>query len=200
MTNLTFYPDTHSYMLDGEPLPAVSDLCRFIHREVYHNAPQSAMELAALRGTAVHAAAEILDKTGTAQIEADYAPYLTGYADFLSSHDVCWTLIEKPLYHPQLRYAGTIDRYGLVDGKWTLIDLKTSYTIMKPLCLAQLNLYRLMLIARGLPVEQMMILHLRKNRPARPVLFEEDEPLALALLRLHTGLDKKKTKGAKKHV
>ena len=195
MNCLTFCSETHTYTLNGTPIPCVSDLCRFLHREVYRDAPKSAMELAAYRGTAVHTAAEVLDNTGAAEIEGDYAPYLTGYADFLKSHNILWTLIEKPLYHPQLHYAGTVDRYGLVDGKWTLVDLKTTHTLQKHLCRAQLNFYRLMLIARGLPVERMAILHLRKDKPARLVTVEEDEPLALALLTLHNALKKGK-KGA----
>jgi hypothetical protein len=196
MQELIFNPDGHTYTLNGDALPCVSDLCRFIHREVYQDAPAWRLEQAALRGTAVHAAAESLDTVGTASIEEDYAPYLTAYRDFLSVHQIDWSLIEKPLYHPQLHYAGTIDRYGMVDGKWTLVDLKTTYTLQKKLCTAQLNFYRLMLIARGLPVERMAILHLRKDKPARLVTMEEDEPLVLALLTLHNTLKKGK-KGAK---
>lgn len=192
MQNLIFNPENHTYTLDGLPVPCVTDLCRFIRREVYKDAPPWRMELAALRGTAVHTAAEQLDTTGGASIEEDYAPYLTAYRDFLTAHDIAWSLVEKPLYHPQLQYAGTIDRYGTVDGKWMLVDLKTTYTLNKPLCRAQLNFYRLLLIAHGLPVERMAILHLRKDKPPRLVSVEEDEPLILALLTLHNTLKKGK--------
>lgn len=192
MEQLVFNEKNHTYSLDGNVMPCVSDLCRFIKREVYADAPAWRVEEAALRGSVVHSAAESLDRTGSASIDEDYLPYLASYKDFLLSHDISWSLIEQPLYHPELLYAGTIDRYGLVDGKWTLIDLKTTYTIYKPLCRAQLNFYRMLLIARGLPVERMAILHLRKDKPPRLVTMPEDEQLCHALLTLHNALKKGK--------
>ena len=74
MSDLTFYEQSHIYQLDGEQLPCVSDLCRFLHREIYKDAPRWQMEAAAERGTAIHAAAETLDKTGTATIPEEYLP------------------------------------------------------------------------------------------------------------------------------
>ena len=35
MEELHFLEKKHIYLLDGEPIPCVSDLCRFLHREVY---------------------------------------------------------------------------------------------------------------------------------------------------------------------
>lgn len=76
MDDLTFCEDGHVYELDGERIPSVSDLCRFIRREVYADAPAWQMEAAAERGTKVHAAAEALDMVGTAEIEDEYLPYM----------------------------------------------------------------------------------------------------------------------------
>jgi hypothetical protein len=156
------------------------------------------MEAAAERGTAVHEAAQQLDSTGTADIPDEYAPYLQAYAAFLREHDVEWMLIEQPLYHPQHLYAGTIDRYGTVDGFHTLVDLKTTYTIYKPLCGAQLNLYRLMLIIRGYPVQRLAILHLKKDGTYRFVRFDIDDIIPNALLALHNALRKRKKKRSTK--
>lgn len=115
-------------MLDGERLPCVSDLCRFLHREIYRDAPIWQMEAAAERGTAVHQATEYLDKHGTVSVNEEYLPYIQAYAAFRREHDVKWELIEYATYHPTHRYAGTIDRFGTVDGFLTLLDLKTVYT------------------------------------------------------------------------
>lgn len=198
MQELMFEEESHIYTLQGEVLPCVSDLCRFLHREVYKDAPSWAMEAAAERGTAVHEAAQQLDSTGTADIPDEYAPYLQAYAAFLREHDVEWMLIEQPLYHPQHLYAGTIDRYGIVDGFHTLVDLKTTYTIYKPLCGAQLNLYRLMLIIRGYPVQRLAILHLKKDGTYRFVRFDIDDIIPNALLALHNALRKRKKKRSTK--
>lgn len=194
MNVLQFFDKGHIYMLEGERIPCVSDLCRFLHREIYKEAPIWQLEAAADRGTKVHAATEALDKTGRAEIEDEYLPYLQAYARFRQEHDVQWELIEYADYHPLLRYAGTIDRYGLVDGFKTLLDLKTTYRVYKPLCSASLNLYRLMLEARQKAVDRLMILHLKKDGSYKLIRFDMDDELPLALLTLHTVLKPRRRK------
>lgn len=192
MDVLQFFDKGHIYMLEGERIPCVSDLCRFLHREIYRDAPIWQMEAAADRGTKVHAATETLDKTGRAEIQEDYLPYLQAYALFLKEHEVQWELIEHPDFHPEYKYAGTIDRYGMVDGKHTLVDLKTTHTVYKPLCNASLNLYRLMLEARQKSVERLMILHLKKDGKYRMIHFDFDDVVPMSLLTLHTALKRRK--------
>ena len=194
MSILQFFDRGHIYMLDGQRLPCVSDLCRFLHREIYKDAPLWQMEAAADRGTKVHAATEALDKTGWAEIDDEYLPYLQAYALFLREHDVQWELIEHPDYHPAHRYAGTIDRYGLVDSFKTLLDIKTTYRVYKPLCSASLNLYRLMLEARGKTVERLLILHLRKDGSYKLLRFDADDSVPMALITLHTALKTRRRK------
>ena len=194
MDDLIFYEKGHIYMLDGERIPCVSDLCRFLHKEIYKDAPLWQLEAAADRGTAVHQATEQLDKTGRAEISDDYAPYLQAYAKFLQEHDVEWELIEKSDYHPELMYAGTIDRYGTVDGIKMLVDLKTTYTVYKPLCGASLNLYWMMLESRGKDVQQLAILHLKKDGTYKFIKFDFDKDVPHALLLLHNITKKKRRK------
>ena len=194
MDELIFYEKSHIYMMGGERIPCVSDLCRFLHKEIYKDAPLWQMEAAADRGTAVHRATELLDKTGTAEISEDYAPYLTAYAAFRREHEVEWELIEHADYHPEYGYAGTIDRYGKVDGILTLLDIKTTYTVYKPLCSASLNLYRLMLQARQKCVERLLILHLKKDGAYKLIKFDFDDAVPMALLTLHNVLKKKRRK------
>jgi hypothetical protein len=198
MDDLVFYEKAHVYMLDGEIIPCVSDLCRFLHREIYKDAPAWQMEAAADRGTAVHKATEDLDRTGRAYISEDYASYLEAYAAFVREHDVEWELIEHPDYHPVHGYAGTIDRYGTVDGIKTLVDLKTTYTVYKPLCSASLNLYRMILEARQKAVERLMIVHLKKDGTYKLIKFDFDDAVPMALLTLHNVL-KKKTRNRRKY-
>lgn len=192
MNILQYFDKGHIYMLDGQRLPCVSDLCRFLHREIYKDAPIWQMEAAADRGTKVHAATEALDKSGRAEIEDEYLPYLQAYAAFRKEHDVQWELIEHPDYHPIYLYAGTIDRYGTVDGHKTLLDIKTTYKVYKPLCSASLNLYRMILESRGKDVERLVILHLKKDGSYKLIKFEKSVSVALSLITLHTSLQKKR--------
>lgn len=196
MPELIFREDDHIYMLGCEVLPCVSDLCAPLHKAVYENVPKWQLEAAAERGTAVHLAAQALDGTGAVSVEEEHLPYVRAYRDFLTEHSAVWSLTEKPLFHPELFFAGTPDRYGLLDGKHTILDIKTTYTVYKPLCRAQLNLYRLILIARGFPVESMAILHLKKDSTYKLLPMQEDEPLALALITIYNALRKRRKKGA----
>lgn len=191
---LQFFDKGHVYLLDGERLPCVSDLCRFLHREVYQDAPVWQMEAAAERGSIVHAATESLDKQGTVSVAEEYRPYVQAYATFRREHDVKWELIEYATYHPAHRFAGTIDRYGVVDGLLTLLDIKTTYRVYKPLCSASLNLYRLMLEAQGKGVEKLLILHLKKDGTYKLIPFELDDTVPLALITLHTALQRRRRK------
>ena len=180
--SLVFLPEAHSYLYDGVRVPCVSDLCRFVSREIYQDTPQWKMDAAAARGTAVHAAAEKLDRTGEAEIDDVYLPYLEAYAAFRREQSVSWEFIEQSFFHPAFRYAGTIDRYGILDGKKTLVDLKTTYAVHRPVCAASLNLYRLLLESNGYPVERMLLLHLQKTRKYRLIPFEIDNDIPYALL------------------
>ena len=191
---LTFFEKNHIYMLDGERIPCVSDLCRFLSREIYKDAPQWQLDVAADRGTKVHAATEALEATGRAEIEDEYLPYLNAYVQFLREHAVDWKLTEHSTHHPKLMYAGTIDRYGTLDGVPTLLDIKTTYTVHKPLCLASLNLYRMMLEERGYKVEQLLILHLKKDGTYKLVCIAIDDSVPMSLITLHKLLNKKRRK------
>ena len=195
MNDLRFFDKGHIYMMDGDRIPSVSDLCRFISREVYGDAPGWAMEAAAERGTAVHKATEALDKTGAASIDSDWAGYLEAYRRFLMEHEVEWELIEHPDWHEEHRYAGTIDRYGRVDGIKTLIDIKTARKVQKPLYGASMNLYRMIQESRGRPVERLLILHLKKDGTYKLVPLGKDDEVPLALIKLHQVTAVKRRKG-----
>lgn len=197
MATLLFFDQGHRYTLDGEDLPSVSELCRFLSREIYGDLAQWRLDSAAQRGSAVHKACEVLDKYGSVDVEDDLLPYLRAYLRFRREHEAAWEKIEFATHHPADRYAGTVDRCGLLDGKHALLDIKTSHTVHKPLCAAQLNLYRRMLEAQGFPVEALYILHLKPDGTYRLLPFEADDALPQALLTLHNTLKKK---ARKRHV
>lgn len=191
MATLLFFDQGHKYTLDGEELPSVSELCRFISREIYEDVVQWRLDQAAERGTSVHKATEALDKYGKIDVEDDILPYIQAYIKFRKEHAADWQKIEFATYHPKDRYAGTVDRYGLLDGIPSLLDIKTSYTIHTPLCSAQLNLYRRMLAENGMLVEKQFILHLKKDGSYKLAEFDLDDSVPDGLLALHNALKKK---------
>ena len=189
MAQLLFFDEGHKYTIDGEELPSVSELTRFISREIYGDVGQFNLDRAADRGTAVHKATELLDKYGTAEIDEDIAPYLQAYIAFRKEHKCEWQKIEYATHHPENLYAGTLDRVGTVDGKLVVLDIKTSSTIQKPLYTAQLNLYRKTLPD---PIEQLVILHLKKDGTYKLIDIPIDDTLADACITMHEALKKKK--------
>lgn len=198
MAELEFLENGHVYMLEGKRVPCVSDLCRFLSREIYVDAPRWQQDAAAERGTAVHEATVQLDAVGRATVEDEYAPYLQAYAAFLRDYNPEWRLTEKSFYSETDGFAGTIDRYGLLEGYRTLVDIKTTYTVHKPLCEASLNLYRRLLESNGHPVVRIYILHLQKSGKYKLIPFEISDRLPDSLLTLHKALEKKRRKGVTK--
>ena len=192
MAKLLFFDTGHKYTLDGEELPSVSEVTRFISREVYGDIGQYNLDRAAERGTAVHKATEILDKYGTVEISTDIEPYIKAYIMFRKEHDCKWELIEAARYDPDRRYAGTLDRLGTVDGELAIVDIKTTAVISpahKKIYTAALNLYRRMFPERG--IKKLLIVQLRKDGTYKLHRLDIDDSLADACLTLHEALKKK---------
>lgn len=194
MAKLLFFDTEHEYTLDGEKLPSVSEVCRFISRELYGDIGQFQLDNAAERGSAVHKATEILDKYGKAEISEEIEPYLKAYLLFRKEHKVEWQYIEYATYHPDKLYAGTIDRLGLVDGETWLVDIKSTANITpahRTLYTAQLNLYRRML---SIKPAKLAVLQLKKNGAYRVHELPIEDGLADACLTLHRALQKRRRK------
>lgn len=161
-------------------------------REIYGTVQQYTLDRAADRGTRVHKACEVLDLYGKADISDDILPYVQAYLQFRRDHAVTWDKIEHAAHHEKDRYAGTLDRRGIVDGNRAIVDFKTTYEIHKPLCLASLNLYRRMEEQDGIwKADALYILQLRKDGSYRLVQFDLDDTMPDALLILHRSLQKK---------
>lgn len=116
MARLIFFDDTHTYTVDGEEFPSVSEISRFASREVYGEVSQYNLDNACSRGSAVHKATEILDKYGKCECDEDIEPYIRAYVQFRKDFGIKdYDHIEKALAHEELKYAGTIDRIYAID-------------------------------------------------------------------------------------
>jgi len=191
LANLVFYDKSHTYVLDGEELPSVSEIIRFISREVYGTVGQYTLDNAADRGSRVHKLCEALDKYGSCEVPEDLQGYIAAYVKFRKEHEVEWSRIEYASQHPNRKYAGTIDRMGTVDGRNSILDIKSSCAVQKPLYTAQLNLYRMM-YQQGM--DALYILHLHKDGTYKLIDIPIDDTLANACLTLHEALHKKPKK------
>lgn len=114
---LTFDERTHTYRYQGAVVPSVTQVLApivdlsFVDPDV--------LAAASAFGTAVHKACELddLEELDEASLDEPLVPYLDAWRAFSRDYNVIWSCVEQWVYHPQLRYAGTLDRYGLVFDK-----------------------------------------------------------------------------------
>lgn len=195
MGKLEFEPEGHIYTIDGIRIPSVSDVTECLSAYVYGEAPPDILAIAAERGTAVHRATQELDETGTCTVTGDLEPYLRAYADFLEEKAPRWDYIEHSVNNG-MRYAGTFDRYGSMDGKNVILDIKTTQQItrkVKALYTAAQNLYR-MAIEDWLTVDALYILQLRRDGAYKLIELPVDDALANACLAIYEATKKGKRK------
>lgn len=171
--NLPQFPDLHFnegkhlYTLDQNgvtfELPSVTQILRFISREIYGDVPQSVLDQAADKGTRVHEAIEAYDNYGWKEYESDTLPYILAYEKWVQDYNFQTVANEYPIYHRTRLYAGTADRLFMDKGNLSLLDFKTSQTILEPLVTAQLYGYAEALKSHGITVINSYILHLRND-------------------------------------
>lgn len=132
---LTFDEPSHRYAWNGVPVPGVTSVLAPLSNfgMVDPDVLQAAIEF----GHAVHKATE-LDDLGQLDVEdldPSLVPYLQGWKKFSREWSVEWVGIEERVYHPKLRYAGTLDRRGLVTNPQTkatrraVVDIKSSTSL-----------------------------------------------------------------------
>lgn len=191
MGKLIFFESDHSYEVDGLKLPSVSEVIRFLSREIYANATQYQLDRAADRGTRVHRACENIDRYGSCEADAEIEPYVMAYIEFLKKQKPKWELIETSMCDLVACYAGTLDRYGLIGEKHVIVDIKTNSSIKPVLVTAQLNGYAQLAQMNGYQVDAIASLHLRKDGKFSYVERELGNNSFNACLTLHKALKAK---------
>ena len=190
---LKFFDAEHEYVVGDKKIPAVSEILRFLSREMYSSISQYTLDNAADRGKRVHKACEVLDKYGEAEIDKDIEPYIKAYIQFRKDIAPEWTRIEYACYvdNDDLTAAGTLDRYGKVKGGQAIVDLKPTATVHKPYVGAQLNGYKLIAEANGLKVDALYCLHLRKDGTYKLIEMPIDDTIFRACYAIHKIFEKK---------
>ena len=110
--------------------------------DMIRRAPDATKNAAALRGTKLHDAAEVLIDTGTVDVDPEQVPLVESYARFLSDWQVQPEFVESSVYNVTHGYAGTLDLIAtLAGGRRWLLDIKTSKRVYGDMAL-QLAAYR----------------------------------------------------------
>ena len=125
---ITFNEELHEYRLDGERVPSVTELIRPLTTAQYNAINPEVLRIAAERGTEVHEACEAIDYGLEPEDPApDTWGFIEAYNQFLYDHAVEYYGIEEmgACRDFPIDYAGTVDRWGLVDGELAVVDIKT---------------------------------------------------------------------------
>ena len=88
--------------------------------------PESNLEYARLRGDAVHYGCELFDRDELDwdTVQKELIGYIKAWQSFRQQTGFEPELIEHRVFHPGLRYAGTVDRAGLLSGVHGVLDIK----------------------------------------------------------------------------
>ena len=145
---LTFNEDGHKYYWNSVSVPGVTSVLAPLNKFDY--VPRDVLAAACFRGTAVHSCCELDDigELDESTVDGEWLPYLDAWRLFSLENVTEWELIESPVYHKTLGYAGTLDRFGTVSGLTTVIDIKTSavvYPSVGPQLSAYLNALKTMM-------------------------------------------------------
>ena len=177
MTSLIFKPEDHTYWLGDRRVPSVTQVIGFSeHAPDYSNVPVRMLEKKATLGRLVHKTIEdYFEHDGDLFTDDPRAnTYLDGFIQFINSGVYTHIFSESRFYHPTHYYAGTIDLIGEVNGKLSVLDIKTTYNLhIDPVSL-QLAAYGNLVSANlDVTVEKSYAIHLKGNGVPKLVPMED---------------------------
>ena len=175
-SELSFDEGPHVYKLNGVEVPSVSQIMRPLSDHHYGTISPETLRVAAERGTEVHSAIEVHTKYGIDDIDDTLVSYFDAYLRW--EHDFVPAPVGSEIraYHPIMRYAGTIDMLAIIDGDLTLIDFKTTSTVVESSCGVQLEAYAQMLAAHGVEIQRKAIVQLKPTGQYKFVPFPANDP------------------------
>lgn len=174
---LEFDDEAHGYIVNGIITPSVSSILKRKFDD-YVNVPFKILEAAADKGTAMHKAIEVYEKTGKESDLQEFRNYL-----FLKKYFKIENVEnELPVAYFEDGlpvFAGTIDQVCRIDGIPAINDFKRVSAPNKEKIAYQVNLYRLAYNQTfGVEIEALSFMQLRENvRRFTPLPIMKNEEL-----------------------
>ena len=143
---------------------------------------------------ALNPAGSVKDRTACAMLDYGEEPetdpeisgYLKAYLRFLMDYQPDWEGIETPLYDPGMLFAGTPDRWGHINGRRVLVDIKTG-VVHRHAVSAQLA----ELLIGGFAPEETYALRLDKSGVYELIPIRADADLFLWFFNIHRALKRR---------
>ena len=190
---LTFDAAKHEYRVNGAVLPSVTQVLRDFYD--FSMVAPDVLEYARQRGVAVHKAVQldIDNDLDEASVAPEISGYLEAWRNFRSQcglRQADFGEVERPMYHPTYKYAGTPDMTVCLYKRWTVLDVKATADL-HPAVALQLAGYR-ELVNANTPkgqhkIEQRCALRLMDNGTYRLQSYTDkgDWSVFLAALTVH---------------
>ena len=128
MKTLSFDEDLHKYTdASGLTIPSVTQIMKTAGLVNLDWIPVELLEQKADLGKKVHSTTELYDKgdLDISELHPTLKAYLDGWIKFRKDFNFTSTEIEMQLLHTVYRYAGRIDRVGLMGSDLILLDIKS---------------------------------------------------------------------------
>jgi hypothetical protein len=189
MEELDFIEDTHTYLLNKRKIPAVTDIMKFVTDYKYSIVPDSILENAQEKGTTVHFAVEVFNKTGFKGIDNKYKGYLDAYIKWINDFHIDRTKIESEVktYNKGLNYAGTVD---MIYNKDTIIDIKTTFQLDLDSVSVQTAAYKKALNNFDYKIKDCYVLRLKNDGNYEYIKLQDRFNIFLACLTLYNFINK----------
>jgi len=124
----TFDPVGHIYRVGTVVRPGINAVLESVGlRPSLKMISPEVLEFARGRGQAIHSVCELFDRghLGNYEIDDRTLPYLEAWKLFRQEWSFEPEIIETPMAHPVYQFAGTPDRAGTIEGKPSVVEIKT---------------------------------------------------------------------------
>jgi len=141
-SNLDHFKGLSGYDIDGIWYPRVTKivdikakpaLYRFYAEMNNFNEGEAVKKQSASEGTLIHETVEQILMGQSPVIEPSIAPSMAAFFKFIEDKNIHADpeFVEKQIVNFDEKYAGTLDALALIDGKFGLLDIKTSQAIYR---------------------------------------------------------------------
>ena len=127
MPTLSFEEEGHIYKADGVRVPSVTQAIKEAGLIDLTFVKQDILEYKADLGNKVHLTTELYDNNNLDEesLHPTLRGYLNAWIKFRKESGFTPIVTELKGFHPLYRYAGKIDRIGLLENKITQLDIKS---------------------------------------------------------------------------
>lgn len=140
--NLEDFKEKCGYEINGAWYPRVTKIVEikakpalyyFYGEAASYKSAKEITAKSAEEGTLVHEVIEKILVGENPEVPAAIQPAASAFLNFLNDKNiqVDKEFVEKRIFHPEHKYAGTIDTLALIDGKFGVLDIKTSQAIYR---------------------------------------------------------------------